>query len=109
MVRVDKKVRAVKVLEVFVANVHCTLKVVSMPTSEKDIGQFLTGPLERICSGGEGDKSGESDRERDEDDGESDKEDSPPKAKKGKRELKAMSVRSLHVSLSVHVYYMSHT
>lgn len=105
MARVDRKVRAVKVSEVFVANVHCALKVVSMPTSEKDIGQFLTGPLEQTCSDSEGDKSGESDRERDEDDGESDKEeDSPPKAKKSKRELKAMSVRSLHVSLSVHMY-----
>ena len=104
MARVDRKVRAVKVSEVFVANVHSALKVVSMPTSEKDIGQFLTGPLEQTCSDSEGDKSGEGDRECDEDDGESDKEDSPPKAKKSKRELKAMSVRSLHVSLSVHMY-----
>ena len=65
-------------------NVYHSLQQVQMPAREEEIGRFFTGdppPLEE--DGGEEEEGGRS---------------GPPKAKRRKIEVKALSVRMLHVS-----------
>ena len=90
-----------KVSEVFVHNVHHALRAVTMPTSERDIGQFLTGSIggEPTAGGCEG-ESDEPNEEHDEDEdgGGTDREqDTPPKPKKRKRAAKVISITKLNV------------
>lgn len=66
-----------------------------MPTSEREIGQFLTGPIdgEPTAGGCEGEAGDE-----DEDGGGTDREeDAPPKPKKRKKAAKLISVTKLNV------------
>ena len=90
-----------KVSEVFVHNVHHALRAVTMPTSERDIGKFLTGPIggEPTVGGCEGETDGcNKERDEDEDGGGTDREeDTPPKPKKSKRAAKVISVTKLNV------------
>ena len=97
--KVDNKAKDIKVSEVFVSNVHHALRAVTMPTSERDIGQFLTGPTDgEPASGCEG-ETDEYDEDHDDEDGGSEREeDEPPRPKKRKRAAKATSVTKLHVS-----------
>ena len=86
----------------FVENVYCALEQVQMPTLEREIGQFLAGeppPSDGhvgVELEGEGENGDEGLEEGEEALG-------PPKSKKKKKkgEVKAQSVRQLHVSLSV--------
>ncbi len=67
----------------FIKNCHTALKAVDMPSKEADMEEFLTGIPPP--------------KQRDKEDDEM----NPPKAKKNKRELKALSMRNLQVSLSL--------
>ena len=79
---------SVSVSEHFVKNCHCALKLVTMPTSEEDIGRFFTDPSPWQQKA----TNDESDEVRGE---------SPPKPKRSKREVKALNVRTLQVSISL--------
>ena len=63
-----------------------------MPSSEEEIVEFLTGTPPDLSS---------RQQEAADDELEEEKDEGPPKAKKSKRELKALTVRSLQVSLSI--------
>ena len=91
LVKVDKKTSSsVKVSEIFVTNVYHALKLVSMPTSEKNIGNFLSGNFEQTCFQSAGGRDHV-------DEGEDNSgEDKPPKRKKIKCEMK---IKSLLVSI----------
>lgn len=92
LTKVDKKTsRMVKVSEWFVTNVHHSLKLVSMPASEKEICHFFIGSCEETCFQTD-------DHVNDMEHGDEIKDDSkegrPPRRKKKKREIK---IKSLHV------------
>ena len=88
-----------KVSEIFVSNVYHALRVVTMPTSERDIGQFLMGPIdsEPTAGGCEGEAVNK-EHDEDIDGGGTDREeDTPPKPKKRKRAAKVVSITKLNV------------
>ena len=100
--KVDSKAKDVEVSEDFVSNIHHALRAVTMPTAERDIGNFLTDPIVSEATSDGGDGEGD---ELDEDGGDEDKEsdreeDAPPKPKKKRRASKASSVTQLHVRWS---------
>lgn len=71
------------VSEHFVKNCHCVLKLVTMPLSEDNLGEFFTGippPRQREVAIEESEEV---------------QNEGPPKAKRSKREVKALNVRSL--------------
>ena len=80
---------SVTISEHFVKNCHCALKLVTMPLSEEDIGEFFSGVPPDLSPWQQDPVSDDSDTERDE---------RPPKAKRSKRETKALTVRCLQVS-----------
>ena len=89
--KIDGKTRAVKLSDVFVTNVHYALNIVSMPTSEKDIGQYLTGTFDQTC---DHDEVNPSDEEQSDKDGDCDEgEDKPPRPKKRRKQLNITSLR----------------
>ena len=93
LAKVDKKTMSVENSTVFVNNVYSALNVVSMPTSKKDFGQFLCGAFEQSCSHSKVDKSNE-----EHSDGYVEgSEDGPPKAKRIRREMKSIKIKSLQV------------
>lgn len=90
-----------KLSEVFISNAYHALRAVTMPTSEEDIGKFLTGPIdgEPTASSWEGEADDHSkDHDEDEDGGGTDREDdAPPKPKRRKRAAKVIIVTKLNV------------
>ena len=87
----------------FVENVYSALEKVQMPTPEEEIGRFLAGDPPSSddqegmeLEGAEGESGEEGLAEGEEELG-------PPKSKKKKKksEVKALSVRLLHVSFAV--------
>ena len=93
-----------KVSEVFVSNVHHALRAVTMPASERNIGQFLTGVIDGPGAGGCEGETAQHDDEDEDGEGTDREEDIPPRPKKRKRAAKAMSITKLHVG----PYYMYH-
>ena len=91
-----------KISDCFMENVYCALEQVRMPTSKKDIAKFFSGeppmpqqPGEREEEEKEEEEGGQ---ERGEEEGGRGGLD-PPKAKRSKREVKALTVTDLHVSM----------
>ncbi len=81
------------VSDLFVKNCRTALRSVIMPSSEEELVEFLTGTPPDLSS-----------RQQEEADDEledEEKDEGPPKAKRSKRELKALTVRSLQVSLAM--------
>ena len=69
--KIDSKAKDVEVSEGFVSNIHHALRAVTMPTAERDIGNFLTDPIVSEATSDGGDGEGD---ELDEDGGDEDKE-----------------------------------
>jgi hypothetical protein len=89
--KVDSKAMDMKISEVFVSNVYHALRVVTMPTSERDIGQFLTGAIDG------GPRAGGCEEEADEHNKDDDGDDTPPRPKRRKRAAKVIVVTKLNV------------
>ena len=84
----------------FVENVHHALGLVLMPSSEDEIGNFFTGqpPTASPDDQWGGREKGEEGEREEGEEGEREEVSAPPKAKRTKTEIRALSVSSLHVS-----------
>ena len=94
-----------KISDCFMENVYCALEQVQMPTSKKDIAKFFSGEPPMPQQPGEREEEEKEEEEEEEGGQERGEEEGgrgglgPPKAKRSKREVKALTVTNLHVSM----------
>jgi len=98
--------RAPKISGCFIENIYCALDQVRMPSSKEDIANFFSGVPPMPQQLGERDEEEEEEEIRQEGDEEGGRRRglSPPKAKRSKSEVKALTVTNLHVSMHLGSY-----
>lgn len=97
--------RAPKISGCFIENIYCALDQVRMPSSKEDIANFFSGVPPMPQQPGEREEEEEEEiRQEGDEEGGRRRGLSPPKAKRSKSEVKALTVTNLHVSMHLGSY-----